>query len=78
MLDQELIPDYLQSIIFDFIIFDGAVSYETVAGTPFTAGQPRPGPLQTWLKPKPSRVHDLELRFEQLWARADPERPIDE
>jgi hypothetical protein len=78
MLTQKLIPDYLQSMIFDFIIFDGVVSYETTAGTQFTAGQPRPGTLRTRLAPEPSRVHDLEQRFEQLWELADPERPIDE
>jgi hypothetical protein len=79
MLDQKLIPDYLQSMIFDFIIFDGTVSYETLAGTPpFTAGQPRPGTLRTRLAFQPARVHDLEQRFEQLWERADPERQIDE
>ena len=78
MLDQKLIPDYLQSMIFDFIIFDGVVSYETAAGAPFTKGQPRPGTLRTRLAPEPTRVRDLERRFEQLWERADPERQIDE
>lgn len=79
MLDQKLIPDYLQSTIFDFIIFDGAVSYETTAGTPFTADQPRPGTLlRTRLAPEPNRVRDLEARFEQLWRVADPDRPIDD
>ncbi len=78
MLAQQLIPDYLQSMIFDFIIFDGAVSYETAAGTPFTAAQPRPGTLRTRLAPEPSRVRDLEQRFDQLWELADPDRPIDE
>jgi hypothetical protein len=78
MLDQKLIPDYLQSMIFDFIIFDGVVSYETAAGAPFTAGQPRPGTLRTRLAPEPKRVRDHERSFEQLWERADPERPIDE
>lgn len=78
MLDQKLIPDYLHSMIFDFIIFDGVVSYETAAGTPFTAGQPRPGTLRTRLAPESTRVRDLEQRFEQLWERADPERQIDE
>jgi hypothetical protein len=78
MLDQKLIPDYLQSMIFDFIIFDGTVSYETAAGAPFTAGQPRPGTLRTRLAPEPTRVRDLKQRFEQLWERADPERQIDE
>jgi len=75
MLAQELIPDYLQSMIFDFIVFDRVVSYET---TPFTAGQPRPGTLRTRLAPEPARVRDLEQRFEQLWELADPERQLDE
>lgn len=78
MLDQKLIPDYLQSMIFDFIIFDGVVSYETAAGAPFTKGQPRPGILRTRLAPEPTRVRDLEQRFEQLWELADPDRQIDE
>jgi hypothetical protein len=77
MLDQKLIPDYLQSTIFDFIIFDGVVSYETTAGTPFTVDQPRPGTLRTRLALEPDRVHDLERRFEQLWEVADPKRPLD-
>jgi len=77
MLDQKLIPDYLQSTIFDFIIFDGVVSYEMTAVTPFTADQPRPGTLRTRLAPELDRVRDLEQRFEQLWEVADPNRPID-
>jgi hypothetical protein len=76
MLDQKLIPDYLQSMIFDFIIFDGAVSYETAAATPFTGG--RPCIIRTRLAPGPTRVRDLEQRFEQLWESADPDRPIDD
>lgn len=77
-LDQRLIPNYLQSMVFDFIIFDGLVSYETSAGAPFTAGQPRPGILRTRLASDPARLRDLEQRFEQLWERADPESPVDE
>lgn len=76
MLAQKIIPAYLQPLIFDFIIFDGAVSYETSAVKPFTAGQP--GMLKTVLAPKPDHVLDLQQRFEQLWKAADPERRIDE
>ena len=78
MLDHQLIPDWMQSMIFDFIVFDGAVSYETTPATPFTAGQTRPGMLRTRLAPEPDRVRDLEEQFEQLWDAADPERQIDE
>lgn len=78
MLDQRLIPDYLRSMVFGFIIFDGAVSYETAAGAPFTKDQPWPGTLRTRLSSEPARVLDLEQRFDQLWERADPDRQIDE
>ena len=78
MLDHQLIPGYLQSMIFDFIIFDGAVSYETTPATSITSKRTRPGILRTRLAPEPTRVRDLEQRFEQLWELADPERPIDQ
>ena len=76
MLAQELIPVYLQPMIFDFIIFDGAVSYETSAVKPFTGAQP--GMLKTVLVPQPDHVRGLQQRFEQLWEAADPDRPLDE
>jgi hypothetical protein len=78
MLDHQLIPDYLQSMIFDFIIFDGAVSYETTPATSFSSNQKRPSILRTRLAPEPVWVRALEQLFEQLWEHADPERPIDE
>jgi hypothetical protein len=78
MLAHKLIPDYLQSMIFDFIVFDGVVSYETTPATSFTSKQTWPGILRTRLAPDPARVRDLEQRFEQLWKLADPDRPIDE
>jgi hypothetical protein len=78
MLDHQLIPDWMRAMIFDFIVFDGAVSYETTPTTSFTSGQPRPGMLRTRLAPQPGRVRELEERFEQLWEQANPERQIDE
>jgi hypothetical protein len=78
MLDQQLIPDFLLETIFDFIIFDGAVSYETTPATTFAAGHNRPGILRTQLASEPVRVNDLQRGFEQLWEQADPERPIEE
>ena len=60
MLDHLLIPDWMQSMIFDFIVFDGTVSYETTPATAFAVGQTRPGILRTWLAPMPTRVRDLE------------------
>ena len=78
MLDHQLIPDWMQSMIFDFIIFDGAVSYETTPATSFAAGQTQPGVVRTLLAPMSARVHDLENQFEQLWDAANPERQIPE
>ena len=77
MLDHKLIPDWMRSMIFDFIVFDGAVSYETTPTTSFTSGQTRPGMLRTRLAPQPKRVQELMERFEKLWEQADPERQIE-
>jgi hypothetical protein len=77
LLDHKLIPDWMRSMIFDFIVFDGAVSYETTPTTSFTSGQTRPGMLRTRLAPQPKRVQELEERFEKLWEQADPERQIE-
>jgi hypothetical protein len=78
MLDHQLIPEWMRSMIFDFIVFDEAVSYETTPATSFTAGQTRPAVVRTYLATSPDRIHDLERKFEQLWDAANPERPIDE
>jgi hypothetical protein len=78
MLDHQLIPDWMQSMIFDFILFDGEVSYETTPATTFSAGQSRPAIVRTVLSPVPARVGDLKGQFERLWEAANPERQIDE
>jgi hypothetical protein len=77
MLDHVYIPAWMQSIIFDFIVFDGSVSYETTPATAFKVGESRPGKLRTLLAPVPARVRELEEQFEQLWEAADPDRKID-
>lgn len=76
MLDHQLIPEWLRAMIFDFIIFDGALSYEMTPATTFNAGQTRPAIVRTLLAPMAPRVRDLESQFEQLWEAADPERQI--
>jgi hypothetical protein len=78
MLDHKTIPDWLRSMIFDYIIFDGAVSYEMTPATTFNAGGARPAIVRTLLAPMPDRVRDLENRFQALWEAADPARPIRE
>jgi hypothetical protein len=77
MLDHKLIPDWMRSMVLDFIVFDAAVGYETTPTTSFASGQNRPGKLRTRLVPEPTRVRDLEGWFEELWERADPERQVD-
>ena len=67
----------MRSIIFDFIVFDGILSYETTPATQLAVGQTRPGILRTLLTPVPTRVHELEERFELLWDAADPDRRIE-
>jgi hypothetical protein len=78
MLDHQLIPHWMQSMIFDFVVFDGAVSYETTPATTFSVSQTKPGILRTRLAPMPARVRDLEDQFEQLWDAANLDRQIDE
>jgi hypothetical protein len=76
-LDQQLIPEWIRSMIFDFIIFDGAVTYEMTPATPFSSGTgTRPAIVRTLLAPKPARVGELKKLFEQLWLAADPDRLI--
>jgi hypothetical protein len=75
MLDHQLIPEWLRSVIFDFIIFDGTVSYETSPATTFNAGT-RPAIVRTLLAPMSDRVNELQNRYEQLWDAADPERQL--
>ena len=76
MLDHQLIPEWLRSMIFDFIIFDRAVSYEMTPATTFNAGGTRPAIVRTVLAPKQDRIDDLVGKFQQLWDAADPERQI--
>jgi hypothetical protein len=76
MLDLQLIPERLQAMIFDFIVFDGAVGYETTPAATFTSGAIRPAIVRTRLAPMPRRVRDLKDQFEELWAAANPERKI--
>ena len=77
MLDCQLLPDWLQPMIFDFILFDGTVSYETTPVVTFTSGQARTTVGRTLLVPVPARIRDLEETFDELWAAANPEREID-
>jgi len=76
-LTHELIPPWMQSMIFDLIVFDGTVSYETTPATAVPLAGTRPGTLRVRLAPMPDRVIALAGQFELLWKAADPDRPID-
>ena len=72
VLDYQLIPEWLQTMTFDFIVFDGAVGYETTSATTYYVGRSFPAIVRTVLTATPSRVRDLENKFGQLWATAEP------
>lgn len=74
LLHYQLIPEWLQSMTNDFIVFDGAISYEITSAAAFYAGGSWPLIVRTVLAPTPARVRDLENKFRQLWVAADPER----
>jgi hypothetical protein len=76
MLDQQLIPERLQTTIFDFVVFDEAVGYEMTPAANFTSGSTSRAIARTRLAPMPERVRDLRSQFEELWAAANPEREI--
>ncbi len=76
MLDFQLIPEWLHGMIFEYVILDEEVSYELVPGTSFNYNRFRPIIFRISLVPTPSRVKDMKVRFEQLWAAADPEFQI--
>lgn len=76
VLDFELIPESLQGMIFEFVIFDEEVSYEMMPNTLLTYNRFRPIIVRTILVPIPSRIKELKNRFEHMWAAADPEDHI--
>jgi hypothetical protein len=75
-LNFQLIPESLHGMIFEYVIFDEEVSYELRPGTSFNYNRFRPIILRTSVVPTPSHVKDMKVRFEQLWAAADPECQI--
>jgi hypothetical protein len=77
-LEYELIPDWLQSMISDYTIFDGLVGYERTSATAFAAGRTRSAIVRTALSPAPARINSLQEQFEQLWDAADPDRLMEE
>jgi len=76
ILDFQLIPEWLHRMIFEYVLFDEEISYELTPGTAFNYNRCGPISFRTSLVPTPSRVKDMKVRFDQLWAAADPEGQI--
>lgn len=68
ILDESITPDDLQSMIFDFIVFDQMITYEMTPAASFTTGT-KPV-ITTHLAPMPARVRDRVKKFERLWQSA--------
>ena len=79
MLDHQLIPDWMQSMIFDFIVFDGAVSYETTPAHVVHRGPDAAGhaPDPAGAGAEPGSV-TWRSGSSSCGSAADPERQIDE
>lgn len=65
----ETVPYHLRSLIFDFIVFDGLLSYETTPARRLATGSP-PAVVTTHIIPEPARVRERMMHFDQLWAEA--------
>jgi uncharacterized protein DUF6879 len=69
VLDNSMVPEHLKSMIFDFVLFDEVISYETTPATRMEAAV-KPAIVTTRLILKPERVSRLGQRFEELWTAA--------
>ncbi|NUT37573.1 MAG: hypothetical protein HOV79_31400 [Hamadaea sp.] len=71
LLTPEDIPGTRAATLFDFLVFDQTLSYESTPATRMKDGPPL---LMTRLVTRPDRVHDRVRRFDELWrsARAVP------
>jgi len=70
-LRSSMVPLNLKNLIFDFVVFDGAISYETTPATRLgTVG--KPAIVTTRLVLDTERVRGRCRRFEDLWEVAGP------
>jgi hypothetical protein len=69
VLDSSAIPEVRRSSLFDFILFDDVISYETTPASSIE-GSIRPTIVNTRLELRPNRVKDRIQRFKDLWASA--------
>lgn len=69
VLDRSAIPDGLQRRLFDFVVFDGVISYEVTPASR-VGDNMRPTIVNTHLVLQPERVKERLGRFDDLWAAA--------
>jgi hypothetical protein len=71
VLDNSMVPEHLKTVISDFVIFDGVISYETTPATRMD-DKFKPSILTTRLILEGERVRNRAVRFEELWTVAMP------
>jgi hypothetical protein len=69
ILDSSAIPEVRRSSLFDFIVFDDAISYESTPASSIE-GSVRPSIVNTRLELRPARVKNRTERFKDLWEAA--------
>ena len=70
-LDRQTVPIGLESMIFDFIVFDKVLSYDTIPASRIDP-EGKPGILTTRISFDPEPVQERLERFEALWRAATP------
>jgi hypothetical protein len=71
VLDLSTAAHLRRTSLFDFVVFDGVVSYEVTTGS-WIDENVRPIVVNTRLVLRPSRVDERVGRFEELWEAAAP------
>ncbi len=69
VLDRATIPHILKNLLFDFIVFDGVISYEVTPASRVEDTM-KPTIVKTNLALQPERVKERIRRFEELWLAA--------
>ncbi|MGH3865436.1 MAG: hypothetical protein ACRDQ4_04715 [Pseudonocardiaceae bacterium] len=72
VLDRSTIPPTLRNILFDFIVFDGVISYEVTPAARVEDSM-KPTIVKTNLALQSQRVRERMQRFEKLWDAAKPD-----
>jgi hypothetical protein len=70
VLDWSAIPGMRRSSLFDFVLFDDVISYETTPASSRIDGHTKPTIVNTRLELRPARVKDRIVRYRDLWSYA--------